>query len=319
MSNGKCQDFVDRKFHNIFHFEYGLLDDNTFRISSASNNLLRIDKFTLNALFDLNTGKSMREVAKKYNVELNEIVDIYNRLEPGGFVVTGNCGKIKRSNPIEDIDIFPYILIFLAMAIGQLFYFIYIAKTTLMNRTVEGIIVAAIALAAIFFHEFGHYLFCWKYTMIKPKMRFAILKIFPVVYVDTNLAWRLPRNKRLVVSLSGILFDLAVNTVVVMLVLTKRSLEYFVTPFLLTQYIRISILINPVFKGDGYWILSDLLRTVNMEKRGLEELKKGKISFFSLYGLISLVFSVLAAVGLAWFIFNLARPLAAKFALPFFK
>jgi len=319
MSNTECQDFVDRKFHNIFHFEYGLLDDNTFWILSGNNTLLRIDKFTLNILLDLNTGKSMRKVAKKYNVELKEVADIYNRLEQNGFVVAQNFGKIRRSDPKEDIDIIPYILVFLVLIIGQLFYFTYMAKTVLMNKTIEGIVVGAIAIAAILFHELGHYLVSWKYTKVKPKMKFAILKIFPVIYVDTNLAWRLPKNERLLVSLSGVFFDLIINTIMVILVLGKSSLEYFVTPFLLTQYIRISILMNPVFKGDGYWILSDLVGVVNMERKGIEELKRGKINFFSLYGVISLIFSILAAFGLIWFMYNLARPLIVNFVSPFFR
>lgn len=318
MSNAECQDFVDRKFHNIFHFEYGLLDDNTFWITSCNNVLLRIDKFTLKVLLDLNAGKSVREVARKYNVEIEEIINIYKRLENNGFVVKENFGKIKRSNPAEDIDIVPYILLFLILIIGQFFYFTYTAKTTLMNKTIEGVIVAALAVAAIIFHELGHYYFCWKYTKVKPKMRFAILKIFPVIYVDTNLAWKLPRNERLIISLGGVLFDLIVNTIAVILVLTERSLEYFVTPFLLTQYIRIAILVNPVFKGDGYWVLSDMLGAVNMEKKGLKELKKGRLNFFSVYGFTSLIFSVLATLGLIWFIFNLIRPLIANFALSFF-
>ena len=146
-------------------------------------------------MLDLNTGRSAREVAKKYSIETQEVVDIYNKLDESGFVVAENFGKIKRSNPSEDIDIFPYLFMMLVMVIGQVFYFSNIARTALMERTVEGIAVAGAAVAAIFFHEFGHYLFCLWYTHVRPAMRFTFMKVFPVVYVDTNLAWKLPKQK----------------------------------------------------------------------------------------------------------------------------
>jgi len=314
-----CQDAIDRKFHNIFDFEYGPLDDQTFWVSSGRNTILRIDKLALSVVLDLNTGKSIREVAQKYSAELEHVTSIYNMFQRNGFLVGEHLGRIRRVSPEEDADIVPYLFAAFLMVLGQVFYFRTVAKTVLMSSTAEGIMVALVAFAAIFIHETGHYLLSWRFTKVRPQMRFTMMKIFPAVYVDTNLAWRLPRNKRLEINLGGVFFDLIVNTAAALLVWTRPSLEYYVTPFLLTQYMRISILANPLFQGDGYWVLSDILGIANMEKRGQEALKEHKVNFLSAYGLVSVLFSVSGMIGLLWFAFNLARPFVEKWVLPFIK
>lgn len=308
-----------RKAAHFLHFEYGALDERTFWIANSRSQILRIDKFTLNVLLDLNAGRSMAEAAVKYHFTAEEILETYKHLERKGFVVAENTGKIKRHYAEEDIDIAPYLLAALLMVVGQLAYFTYTAKTILMNRTVEGIVVALIATAAIFAHEFGHYSFCRNFGRVRPRMKFAFARIFPIVYVDTDVAWRLTKQRRMMINLGGVFSDLIVNTLAVVLVLLRPSLEYFVTPFLLTQYSRMVLLFNPLLKGDGYWVLSDLLGIVNMEREGVDALKKGKLSLFSAYGMVTVIFSVLGFVGMVWFFYNLARPPVERFIVPMFR
>ncbi|MDD5217593.1 MAG: hypothetical protein PHN49_02625 [Candidatus Omnitrophica bacterium] len=319
MSDQTDQCLLCRRAVHFLHFEYGGLDERTFWIANSRSQIIRIDRFTLNVLLDLNAGKSMEEVAHKYHLTANEIMDTYRNLEQKGFVVAEHTGKIKRHYPEEDIEMAPYLLVALIMAVGQLVYFTYTAKTILMNRLSEGVLIALIATLAIFAHEFGHYIFCLKYGHVRPRMKFAFARIFPIVYVDTDVAWRLTKQRRMMINLGGVFFDLMVNTLAVILAVLHPSLEYYVTPFLLTQYSRISVLFNPLLKGDGYWVLSDLLGIVNMEKQGVDALKQGKLNLFSVYGIVTVIFSLLGFVGMFWFFYNLARPPVERFVVPLFR
>jgi len=297
---------IDKHFIRSFVLEYGFLDDGKIWMMPPDGYIFQVDKLTLTILLDLNAGKSVREAAEKYGIGADQIEFLVRKLNEHGGITAENFGRIKRSSAREDTDIAGYTVLLFIMSALQAYYFTFFARTFLMNKISEGITVAAIALLAIIFHEAGHFLFTWNFTGLIPKAGFGMSFIFPIVYVDTQASWRLPRNKRLIINSGGLFFDSLVNTLAVLAAFSYPALEYYVTPFLLTQYTRWSILLNPIFRGDGYWILSDMFGIVNLGKRGMEALKKLKFNLFSLFGIVSVAFSVLSAIGLIWFIFGLA-------------
>lgn len=296
----------DRRFIRAFCFEYGMLDDGKIWIVLPDNHIFQVDSLTLRIILDINSGRTINEASKKYGIETSQIEFLVKKISEHGGIIEENRGRIIRATLREDTDIAGYIVLLFIMAAFQLYYFIFCSHTFLMSKISEGVAVAIIAFIAIFFHEAGHFLFTWHFTRVRPDVGFQINLIFPIIYVNTQNAWRLPKNKRFIVNTGGIFFDLVVNTFAVAVVFVYPVLEYYVTPFLLTQYMRWSLLLNPLFKGDGYWILSDIFGVVNMEKRGMEELKNRKFSPLSLFGILSIIFSVVSVVALAWFALNLA-------------
>ncbi|MEW5801527.1 MAG: hypothetical protein AB1847_05405 [bacterium] len=296
-----------------FRFEYGPLDDGTLWIRTPNRGLFHVDWLTLRILLELNGGVSVSGAAQKYKVEQQELRSLIVSLEKEGAIVPARQGKITMGRQRDDIHLLPFIFLFLLLAAVQVEYFRTLARTVTLNRGYEGLVIGLFGLLPIILHELGHYLVARSY--FSPRLGFTHLLFFPAVYMDTHPAWCLPQNVRLLINSAGLLADLIFNALLVALVLYSPPLEYYVTPLLILQYTRWTIILNPMVNGDGYWLLSDLSKTVNLRQRGRERLVKGEFHWLSLYGLLSLIFSLLSIMGLVWFAANIL----GKFILPFLR
>ncbi len=291
-----------KNYHLSFRFAYGTLDDGTIWVRPPSGHLFHVNSLTLRIILELNSGVSVDTVCKKYHLLENEVWSILGSFEKEEAIVKPKYGKIIRAKQQEDISLTPFILLVIVLGIIQADYFSLHARTFLLKYWYEGIFIGAIAVFAVFFHEIGHYFIAKKY--FKPKFGFTFLFIFPAVYVDTHSAWTLPRNIRLLINASGCIADMIVNTAAIALVIGNPRLEYFVTPFLLMQYTRWSIVLNPLFSGDGYWLLADFFGVVNLTKKGFQNLIRLKLNLYSLFGLMSVLMMISSIMGIIWFIFN---------------
>lgn len=120
-------------------------------------------------------------------------------------------------------------------------------------------------------HELGHALSAHRYGCRVPSMGVAFLVLWPVLYTDTNEAWKIPsRRARLIISASGMAAELALASV--------ATLAWSLTPegplssalFFLAStawIITLGINLNPFMRFDGYFLLSDWLRQPNMHSR----------------------------------------------------
>jgi hypothetical protein len=287
-----------------FKFEHGFMDDGTLWVLPPSNNLFHINPLTLRIVLELNSGASVAGVQKKYALTSNEIVDVLNKFEAEHAVVAPRQGRICAHYKKPEIWLTPYILLLLALSIIQIEYFKIAAATYVLRSFTDAIIIGIAALLVVFFHEMGHYLACRNY--FKPSFGFTFLSIFPAVYVDTQYAWCLPRTVRILINGGGLLADMLVNSAAIALVAFYRPLEYFVTPFLMLQFTRLTVVLNPLFTGDGYWLLSDITRSVNLTDKGLENLRGLRLNLYSLFGLLTLAITAFSAAGLIWYLFNLS-------------
>lgn len=297
-------DYEREKYSHSFLFEYGNLDDETLWIRTPSKDLYNVDWLTLRLLMELNAGMSVTTLCQKYKVDPMIVRTLLTNLEREKAIVKRGS-KISRAEQIDDINIVPFIFLFFILIVLQIEYFQNVASTFQLRHWYETLVIGLISFLPIIFHELGHYLSARPY--FPPRIGFTSILFFPAVYIDTHASWCLPRNIRLLINLAGILMDLGVNTLLVLLVVFYPPLEYYVTPLLILQYIRWSIIMNPLVSGDGYWLLSDFSRTVNMRKKGIEYLKKKMYHWLSIYGLFSLIFSVFSILGLIWFVLNLFR------------
>lgn len=295
-----------------FRFEYGPLDDGTIWVRTPRRGLFHVDWLTLRLLLEMNAGASTKNLAQKYKIEIKEIHSLLLNLEKEGAIVLSRQGKITRGKLQDDIHLAPFIFLFLFLGIIQVEYFQNLARTVHLNHWYEGVLIGLISIIPIILHELGHYMTAKPY--FPPRLGFTYLWFFPAVYIDTQAAWCLPRNIRLLINSAGLFMDLIFNTIMACVVLYYPPWEYFVTPLLILQYTRWAIILNPLVNGDGYWLLSDASKTINLRRKGRETLRKGKIHWLSLYGLLSLFFSLLSILGLAWFIINLL----GKVIPPFF-
>ena len=138
-----------------------------------------------------------------------------------------------------------------------------------VNLTTLVVVYVTILLSTLF-HEFGHASACCYYNLPPGAIGVCVYLNMLVFYADVSNVWHLSRNKRIVVNLGGVYFQ--------MILLIPIYIAYYITKSDLFAYLLLSfnlnfiLVLNPFFKFDGYWILSDILGVPNLRKKGFEYL-----------------------------------------------
>jgi len=126
-----------------------------------------------------------------------------------------------------------------------------------------------VALVAVtLFHELGHASACRRFACPHGHVGVALYMIYPAFYTDVTKAWRLPPLKRAVVDLGGIYFQ-----AILFVALTAYALlahDIFVLRLLWVMNLTMLLTLNPVFKMDGYWLLTDLSGLSNLHQQMAE-------------------------------------------------
>ncbi|HEX8131322.1 MAG TPA: hypothetical protein VF527_19640 [Pyrinomonadaceae bacterium] len=115
------------------------------------------------------------------------------------------------------------------------------------------------------FHELGHASACRRYECPHGDIGFALYLIYPAFYTDVTKVWRLPRLKRAVVDIGGIYFQAILFIALTIYVMLTQSL--FALRLLWTMNFMMFFTLNPIFKMDGYWLLSDLSGLSNLHQQ----------------------------------------------------
>ncbi len=136
----------------------------------------------------------------------------------------------------------------------------------------QGIFIlgCAVMLAKVV-HEFGHAFTAHRYGCRIPSMGLAFVVLTPMLYTDTNEAWKLTsRRQRLSIGTAGmtaeLLFSLAAIWAWLLLpdgLLRGATFILATTTWVLTVLLNIS----PFMRFDGYFILSDILGISNLHSR----------------------------------------------------
>ncbi|WP_171014007.1 HlyD family efflux transporter periplasmic adaptor subunit [Chitinivorax sp. B] len=123
-------------------------------------------------------------------------------------------------------------------------------------------------------HEFGHAMTACRFGCRIPTMGVAFLVMFPVLYTDTNEAWKLPsRRQRMLIGAAGMLAELtlAVGATLAWNFLPDGPMRAAV--FLLattTWVVTLAVNASPFMRFDGYFLLSDWWGIPNLHSRSFE-------------------------------------------------
>jgi putative peptide zinc metalloprotease protein len=114
-------------------------------------------------------------------------------------------------------------------------------------------------------HELGHASASMRYGVPARDIGFGLYIVYPVFYNDVTAAWGLSRRQRLVIDLGGVFFQCLVGSVYVF-IHRLTGLEMFELAATSVFFLGVFVLL-PVFKFDGYWLLTDLLGVVNLSRQ----------------------------------------------------
>jgi putative peptide zinc metalloprotease protein len=118
---------------------------------------------------------------------------------------------------------------------------------------------------SLLFHEFGHASACLRYGAEPSNIGLTIYLVFPAFYSDVSDAWRLKRWQRVIVDMGGVFFQLVICA---LYVIVYRFTDWVALKVAILAIASSCILyLNPVFKFDGYWALSDALGVTNLSRQ----------------------------------------------------
>lgn len=114
-------------------------------------------------------------------------------------------------------------------------------------------------------HELGHLSACARTRTPHGGLGVGLYWVFPAMYADVSQAWRMDPADRLLVDVGGLYFQAFSVVAIGIYALTFDSdfayrLQWVVTFTMLHT-------LNPFFKFDGYWILSDAAGITNLHKQ----------------------------------------------------
>ncbi len=126
-------------------------------------------------------------------------------------------------------------------------------------------ILYSAALGSVFVHELGHAAACLRYGCQPGRIGIGLYLVFPALFTDVTRAWRLPARHRAVVDLGGLYLQgiLVIGLGAYCLVTSNPVASRLVWVTMFSMFYTL----NPVFRMDGYWLLSDLSGLPNLHQR----------------------------------------------------
>lgn len=178
-------------------------------------------------------------------------------------------------------------------------------------------------------HELGHAITAKRHGCKIPSIGVAFLVLFPVMYTDTTDSWKLKsKYKRLNIVLAGMKVELylALIATFVWSFLPDGIVRSVVFIIATTSWIT-SLLVNisPFLRFDGYYALSDITNSKNLQPRSFaltkwfmrknilgikdkipEELPRHKKYFFIIYAFLTWIYRFFLFLGIAFLVYNFA-------------
>jgi putative peptide zinc metalloprotease protein len=158
------------------------------------------------------------------------------------------------------------LLVCLSFLFAEYFVFTRSLRAIQHPFSVQDLVIFYLAIIAVtLFHELGHAAACRRFECPHGDIGFALYFIYPAFYTDVTKVWRLPQLKRAVVDLGGIYFQAIIFVVLTLYVMVTNDL--FTLRLVWAMNFMMFLTLNPIFKMDGYWLLSDLSGLSNLHQQ----------------------------------------------------
>lgn len=125
-------------------------------------------------------------------------------------------------------------------------------------------VIVVIVYSSLVVHEIGHLAACKFFGAKHGGMGVGFFFIYPVFYADVSDCWVLDRYQRAVVDLGGVMFQLMFGACVAII---GHSFGFKQTNTALLSILFCALInLNPFFRLDGYWFLSDIVGVTSLEQ-----------------------------------------------------
>ncbi|WP_289857332.1 hypothetical protein [uncultured Muribaculum sp.] len=163
---------------------------------------------------------------------------------------------------------------FVSALILDVIYIIISPNLIRFSNNIDAAVILGLAvfmLLSSLIHEFGHAAATSRFGLNTGGIGFGLYINFPVFYTDVTNIWRLPKLHKCVVNMAGIYFQLLL-VIPVIIIHYYTGIEFFKYIILATNFSFI-LNLNPFFRFDGYWFISDIAGVHNLRKKSREFFK----------------------------------------------
>lgn len=165
-----------------------------------------------------------------------------------------------------------YTLLFVCI-VADVAFFAYTDDVFSFKNGIDALAIVGLLLFTVMsslIHETGHAAAC-KYSGIRHGgIGFGLYINFPVLYTDVTRVWTLPRKERWRVNIAGVYFQSIL--LIFLFVAYFLSKDDIIRYMILAVNLGFLLTLNPFFKFDGYWIVSDIIGVPNLRKRSKDVL-----------------------------------------------
>lgn len=264
--NGEFFIFHQNKCYKVSRYTYLFIEQmklkkSLFDAEAEFKNLYDFD----NSKFDLiiNSYNSLIEKIKKNSLKKQTYIK--------GRVTLLNENFIDKITHLLKYLFKPYILypLFAMVILYNLYYSVnYNLKETLKGLSYfEIAYMYVISICVYIFHEIGHSSATKYFGLRTHDIGFGFYFIFPVFYSDITRVWMISKEKRVVVNVGGVYFQLLMNSMLILIVeyvQINPVLCKIIMYIIQTNIIVVCYSMLPFFRNDGYWMYSDIFNIKNL-------------------------------------------------------
>jgi len=162
-------------------------------------------------------------------------------------------------------------IIFSALVINTILFVFFLNFSTSFIIQESVVYFFILMFLSVTFHELGHAAAAKHLGARHGGIGGGFYLFTPVYYADVTDIWRLPKNKRIVVNIAGVYFEVIFVTITSIIGAVIQSEPLITLSFAILMQSIANF--NPFIRSDGYWVLSDIVGSPNLMSHASDKIK----------------------------------------------
>jgi len=296
----EIDDSPDIQARKNFLIEHGIIIDNTSQISINSKGMQERGGFSVTKI-------------KLFGLNVNSCIDKSK-------ILSNICNSNKLISYLR-ITAAIGVILSVIITVWACPHFLYQVQNSSKRILTYLPFVYCSILLITCLHEVGHVFVCKHFCHYVGKCGVMLFFVTPVLYTNTTISSFLPAKQKYKVIAAGIEMQIAISgmlSIVIAVLLFFGDFRW--TAIYLVNLMNITYVLlnlNPLFKYDGYWLLSTKWNTERLYEKSICEVKAvfslkynkkiNKKKF--LFGIAVICFYLIMWIGTIWTIYTLLYPI----------